>query len=286
MDMIKSQDCLEFSYIQWLDDIVENLCSTWSTQLGGGQKGTDAYRDHKGWLSLAYTVSQTLNRFNPPFQNYSSNCQGVNLSEGFRSKRSSSLEQLQFKLSHSILRKAFPDQSFETVFEEDTKLFMSKINRILNDVPKSLLDSFKTIQLSLFGLSNLETSSGETNGTKCFAIMEITTLCFLKSVGDIQSQIKQHQVEVITDVEHEDNKTKLIEVENNSANSLISVFEKLEQNAGSISQKSRNLIMQNKCFSFTSQLAESLRNYARLRNDKYAPRSARIIKQRTADSYL
>jgi len=272
-------------YDQWLYNLSEQIVELWSNHLGRGQKGTDAYEDHCAWLSL----SQTVDRLVCDDEDDDSVNDNASIKKKNQRKTTSSLVGLQLKLSHCIINRAFDDDQDGHQVEKGRKI---KHNVGKNDWVSQLVDeemnilkcsswSWQAITLASIGLNKLATLFPEDYGAKCFAVLDICTVCFHISVVDLQSKIQHRRLKenrennsVENDVDHiamdSRNSTEDAHLERYA---LYATFERLEEISECLSQKTRGLIMQNICFPWASHMAESLRNYARLRKGPFAPPS-------------
>eukprot|EP00536_Pseudo-nitzschia_multiseries_P006650 jgi/Psemu1/304301/fgenesh1_kg.145_\ len=147
------------------------------------------------------------------------------------------------------------------------------------------LQSWQAVTLASVGLTKLTTSFPEDEASKCYAVMSICTDCFRLGIMDLQKDIRErclNETEQEDFEEYDDVQTSTddastipskgsIDTEVLEKHALYYSFERLESQAQIITNKTRVLIMQNICFSWASQLAESMRNYARLLKGGFAP---------------
>jgi len=293
------------SYEQWLLNLSERICSTWSKKLGRGQKGTDAYEDEHAWLCLARTVACLGNIDNDFEQENSGSCSHLKVHENRERAMTPSLKDLQLTLFRSILNRAFGCErdrdSTQHVNEnrEERPIGICNtddwVSRSVEEEMESLSipgevrasQSWQALTLSSIGLAKLATSFPEDEASKCFALMDTCTVCFRLGIVDLQKKTrngclkepKEEDFEEHDDV-HISNNTSTtdpskigIEDEVLEKHALYNAFERLESLAQIISNKTRALIMQNICFPWASHMAESMRNYARLQKGAFAPTS-------------
>jgi len=291
LDMVRRKDNPNSAcYDQWLYNLSEQIFELWSKQLGRGQRGTDAYEDHCAWLSL----SQTVDRLVYDDEDDDSVNGNDNIKKTER-KSTSSLVGLQLKLSHCIINRAFDDDQDVHKAQNYMKEKGRKIKHNFgnnDDWVSQLVDeemnilkcsswSWQAIALASIGLNKLATLFPEDYGSKCFAVLDICTVCFHISVVDLQSKIQYRRLKENREYDSVENGVDHIPMDSRSSTedahseryALYATFERLEEISECLSQKTRGLIMQNICFPWASHMAESLRNYARLRKGPFAPPS-------------
>jgi hypothetical protein len=275
LDMVRQDDNFNTAcYDQWLINLSERICEVWSKQLGRGQKGTDAYEEHSAWIPLSQTVDLLV-------------CDDD----------ASSLVGFQLRLSHCIINRAFHDDSHNLNNNDDWVSRLVDEELKISKVPTEACSSrsWQVIALASIGLAKLATLFPEDDGAKCYALLDICTVCFNIAVGDLQLKIQQQR----RLKENRENDADDITMDNRSSTddehlesyALHATFERLENISRCLSEKTRHLIMQNICFPWASHMAESLRNYARLRKGPFAPPSGKNAigskkHQTTLESFL
>ena len=304
------------SYEQWLLSLSERICDVWSTQLGHGQKGTDAYEDEHAWLCLARTATSLVSVED-------SSCGDMKDDDNSERKTTSSLKDFQLSLSRCILKRAFDDDQ-DGKQPQDTEENREKTEHHIgnnNDWVPGFVDeemqslkipaearsyqSWQAMTLATVGLAKLAASFPEDEATKCFALMDICTVCFRLGYVELQPKIRNQcllkEKKEEDYIEYDDvqitkdtTTTSSISIEGEilEKQALYNAFERLESVTQILSNKTRALIMQNVCFPWASHMAESLRNYVRLQKGPFAPPSlkknviAPMQQQPTLDTFL
>lgn len=268
---------------------------TWSKNLGRGRMGTDAYEDEYAWLSLARTATRLVCVDSGSMQGQGD---GECIVESY-------LKDFQLNLCRCILMRAFGADNDgqklrnvgksigEELSNSDGKsddwisrLMDEEIQRM--EVPFEICSTqrWQTMALAVVGVAKLASSFSEIDASKCFAIMDICTVCFQSATVELEDRIRKHcpkEKEGGVD----DNEDTLISKEDGATiassgvknmvlekQALYNAFVRLENVSEIVSNQTRELIMQNVFFPWSSHMAESLRNYARWRGMKYAPLSA------------
>jgi len=144
---------------------------------------------------------------------------------------------------------------------------------------------WQAMTLAVVGLTKLASSFPEDEASKCFALMDIFTVCFQSTIVELEHEIQKNSLKEKKDGsdDNDDNQitngnattiaSRSVEDEVLEKHALYNAFLRLEHVSEVISNKTRVLIMRNICFPWASHMAESLRNYARSQKEQYAPPS-------------
>mmetsp|Transcript_9887 Transcript_9887/g.24038 ORF Transcript_9887/g.24038 Transcript_9887/m.24038 type:complete len:825 (+) Transcript_9887:180-2654(+) len=287
------------SFKQWLQTLSERICVTWSKQLGRGQKGTDAYEDENAWLCLARSVTLL-------FQNDGNDCEkhGGMKNHNFGERIVPCMRDFELSLCRCILRRAIVidldlHQSRDIEATRDEQKCESEFNDWVSScvdeemqkmkVPFNIRSSkrWQTLCLSVVGLDKLAHYFPEGEASKCFALIDICSVCFHSAIIEIEIEIRKYCLKGNRD-RNDNNEDmhfmndNLIGISSQNADeiserhALYNAFVSLEDTSEVISNMTRLLIMQNVCFPWASHMAESLRNYIRSQKEKYAPPDARL----------
>ncbi|VEU39973.1 unnamed protein product [Pseudo-nitzschia multistriata] len=282
-----SKDGVNVSYEQCLERLSERICTTWSTKLGRGLKGTDAYDDDQAWLSLARTVAM-LENMDISFEDENDG----------QHRTISSLKDFQLCLCESILNRAFSYKHDDR--NKNRKETKTETSNTDNWVPSRVKEemvklgipdearssqSWKALALACIGLAKLAIFFPEREASKCFATMHICTVCFRLAVVDLQKTIKERCLNETKKEDFEENENVQPSNKSDTADSSESVtdnnilekhalydaFERIESLTQMISSRTRVLIMQNICYPWASHMAETMRTYARLQKGEFTP---------------
>jgi hypothetical protein len=285
------------SFRHWLKTLSERICTIWSKQLGRGQRGTDAYEDEHAWLCLARSVARLVCIDGGDYKNVGGSFGGSE----------SPLKDFQLSLCRSILKRAFAvDQDGhqlqdkikreENIKNGDGKSddwvsrFVDEEMRRMN-VPLEIRVSqrWQAMTLAVVGLTKLARSFPEDEASKCFALMDIFTVCFQSTIVELEHEIQKNSPKEKKDGSDDNDDNQITNgnattISSRSAedededkvlekHALYNAFLRLEHVSEVISNKTRVLIMRNICFPWASHMAESLRNYSRSQKEQYAPPS-------------
>lgn len=280
---------------EWVQTLSERVCAIWSKELGRGQKGTDAYEDEHAWLCLARSVTRLT---------HVDGCDYEKL-DGSYGKRImvSPLKELQLSLCRCILKRAFGDDQDgrqlqdtkkgldEKKYNKDGKSddwvsrsVVAEMRRV--KVPSKIRSThrWQAMTVAVVGLAKLASSFPEEEASKCFALMDICTLCFQSAIVELEHEIQLKCLEEGDGFDDNDD----VQITNDNAtttasrsgedeilerHALYNALVRLEIVSEIISNKTRIFIMRNICFPWASHMAESLRNYARSQKEHYAPPS-------------
>lgn len=292
------------SFRHWLQTLSEQICTTWSKKLGRGQRGTDAYEDEHAWLCLARSVARLVRIDGGDYENVGGSY-GDLKGHGHRERMNESpLKDFQLSLCRSILKRAFAaDQAGHQLRDMKTKReekinngdgksddwvlrFVDEEMRRMN-VPFEIRVSqrWQAMTLAVVGLTKLASSFPEEEASKCFALMDVCTVCFQSTIVELEHEIQKHSLKEKKrgSDDNDDNQitndnattitSRSVKDEVLEKHALYNAYMRLEHVSEIISNKTRVLIMRNICFPWASHMAESLRNYARSQKEQYAPPS-------------
>ena len=279
------------SFGQWMERLSEKIVTAWSTQLGRGRKGTDAHLDEQAWLSLARSVTQLVR--------IDGSGGGLKAQDGIEKRIVSTLRDFQLSLSRSILIRAFvarDGQKEETVENSSgekcipdgekpndwiSSLMKEEAERMIIPVDIQSSRRWRAMVLAVTGLVKLASSFPEDTPSKCFALMDICTVCFQSAVVELEPEIRKNlQNEKAADFDDEDDiltsndrvssglKDEVLE-----KHALYNALARVENASQLISNQTKPIIMRNVCFSWTGSMAEILRNYVSSQKEQYAPPS-------------
>ena len=262
----------EVSYEQWLQSLSERICKVFSNNLGRGRKGTDTYEDDRAWLCLSRTVNRLVT-----FDDIDGDIKEIG-----SGKKTSLLKDFKLSLSYCILNSAFKND------QEGDNIVYSNDDWVSLDVDEEIKiwkapagtcssRSWKAMAMASVGLTRLATSLSDNEATRCFALVDICTVCFQLGIVDLQPKIlyrcmkDDREKDIIENDTVEISKDSSCRVDDIEKHALHTAFERLEVISERISTQSKALILQNNCFFWVSRMAESLRNYARLQKGPFAP---------------
>jgi hypothetical protein len=293
------------SFEEWLQILSERIRTIWSTQLGRGQMGTDAYEDEYAWLCLARSVTRLVLIGGIEYQKIGGMYGGIECDDHRERAIVSTLKDFQLSLCRCILKHAFRGDENSYLIEDMRKGLVENRNNNGGDsfdwvshfvdeeirrmmVPPDIrsYQRWQAIALAVVGLSKLASSFPEEEASKCFALMDVCTVCFQLAIVELEHEIQKGCQEETKDGFDDDDdflvtneNTMSIASNKNAKDSVLekyalyNAFVRLENASEIISNKTRVLIMRNICFPWASHMAESLRNYARSQKELYAPPS-------------
>ena len=288
-----------------MESLCERIVSTWSIKLGRGRKGTDAYEDEYAWLSLARSVTRLVTVDGGDYQKVGCSRGGLKGCDHKKSNIVSSLKDFQLSLCRCIIIRAFvAEQDGQKVQNVESSLAGKRINndgksndwispfideeiRRMN-VPVEIRSShrWKAMALAVAGMVKLAGSFPEDRASKCFALMDICTVCFQSAILELEPEIQKHCPKEKNDDFDEDEDTLItndrsVAIASSSVkdevfemHALYNALVRLETASKIISERIRTLMMRNVCFPWASQMAESLRMYVDSQRGRYAPPSA------------
>ncbi len=289
------------SYGQWIENLSENLFTTWSKYLGRGRAGTDAHEDEHAWLSLARSVARLIRIGGGDY--YQKGSDSSASLESYPRRESSipaSLRDFQLSLCRCLLMRAFDaEQDGQEIQHTENALEGKPINTIdeksndwlsslianeieLMKVPVEIQSShrWRAMSLAVAGMVKLAGSFPEEEASKCFALMDICTVCFHSTIVELEHEVLKNCLNEKKDRFDEDEDDDSPMTDDNNVNdeplekyALYNALVRLEQASQIISSRTKSLIMRNVCFPWAGHLADSLRNYARSRKERYAPPS-------------
>ena len=147
---------------------------------------------------------------------------------------------------------------------------------------------WQALCLCVVGLDELENNFPKGEPSKCFALIDICSVCFHSAILEIETEVRKCHSKQNGDRYDESEDFHImndnfigivsqnIEDEVSEKHALYNAFVRLEDTSEVISNRTRLLIMQNVCFPWASHMAESMRNYIRSHKEKYAPPSTTI----------
>lgn len=290
-----------------MESLSEKIVTTWSTQLGRGRKGTDAYLDEEAWLSSARSVTQLVRI---------DGSSGLKAHNGIEKRIVSTLRDFQLSLSRSILIRAFvgqdglKEQNVENSSDEKCIPNDEKPNDWISSLTKEESERMKipvgiqssqrwrVMVLAVTGLVKLASSFPEDTPCKCFALMDICTVCFQSAIVELEPEIRKNLPdEKVADFDDEDDVLASNDRTSSSSNdevlekhALYNALVRIENASQLISNQTKPIIMRNVCFSWTGSMAEILRNYVSSQKEQYAPPSvtseAATKQQSTINSFF
>lgn len=251
-------------YNTWIRSVSRDIHVTWSTQLGGGRKGTDAKDDEHAWLAIARTVQ----------------CLGNN-ANGFPC-RDLQLELIRVALFHAF-NETGAELSDSSIADEQKDWLSESIDTILKDwnVPANLHleQCWVSIACAHAAISKLSSNFPFTYPTICLAVVECAVVCISMGMHDLQ-----HQADVDFSLQRAGEATpgkNAQDVRDETRTALCCALEQLEGTADRVSSICRSRIMQNKCFPRSSSVIECLKSYTRLLRGLLVPPTKSLEGQQT-----
>ena len=256
----------ETQYKQWTNDLATKIFTVWTNKLGPGPNDTDASEDIHAWLSLSRTV-----RF--------IGHEGYMLDDhAMDNKIDFPYSALQFALARYALSCAF--ESTGSHGDEDW-LYQSVGDKLKNwGLAQKASESgpWQVLATAAASLEKLRNSFPSDEPTKCYAVVEMATVCFTLAVCEIQ---QQQLIEIkIFDCKIEKKSPGTEVSEKQSLFIALNFFEDCNQR---ISKLTRDHLLQNKCFILSSTVIECMRNYSRLLKTRFAPTEKRQV---TMDAFF
>lgn len=292
------------SFGEWQQTLSESICRIWSQKLGRGQRGSDAFEDKHAWLCLARSVTSLTCADGNDYKKVGGIYSGLVDHGRSETINISHLKDFQLSLCRSILKRAFgadPEALNSHNIDNNPEININISDRKAYDwvsgsadeemrrmeVPTEICSSqrWQAMALTFVGLSKLVSCFPEEEPGKCFALMDICTICFQSAIVEQEHKIQKYSViekrrgfDDNYDVDLRNNNATTItsysdEQEVLEKHALYNALVRLESASEIISNRTRSLIMQNICFPWASHMAESLRNYARSQKGQYAPPS-------------
>ncbi len=271
-----------------MDSLSEKIVAVWSTQLGGGRKGTDAEKDEHAWLSLARSVTRLVR--------IGGSRSGLDVYNNTEETIVSMLQEFQLSLCRSILLRAFvaedgqKEQTVENSSDErcvstdgksnDWISFLMKEETKRMKIPVGVQSSqrWRAMALAVTGFVKLASCFPEDSehACKCFALMDSCTVCFQSAIVELEPEIQKNLLnENTNDFDDEDEMaSSSFSDEVLEKHALYNALVRLENASQIISNRTKPVILRNVCFSWTGTMAETLRNYISSQKEQYAPPSA------------
>jgi hypothetical protein len=283
---------IDDAYNNWLHDLAEKIFRIWSTKLGRGPKGSDAYEDAHAWLSLSRTIRHlTVSRMMTTMM----------MSTNQPSSPSSSLSMnndLEMALSRYVVRRAldgtgnWKQQLSDGTIDEDWVSLA--LNQTLNRwiVPSSessrhddawQILAFVSVVLSELGGENFP----QDDPAKCLAMVEIAATGFYIGLKEVHAKVllRCHEEQKEKRKEPDDGlkldmnegttsssttkTTTASQGETDVANhnwekaAMFAFLQQVEASCHDVSVLTRRLCMNNACFPRASLIVECIRGFAR-----------------------
>jgi hypothetical protein len=263
--MVRNEINDEIQYNKWIDDLATNIFILWTDKLGPGPNGTDASNDIHAWLCLSRTVRFIGHEGYMPDDHMTDN------------KIDFPCTVLQFALARYALSFAFESTGVQ---DDESWLAQSVGEKLQNwGLARKASESgpWQVLATAAASLQNVRDFFPANEPTKCYAVVEIATVCFTLAVCEIQQEL----VEVKIFDSKIEKKSPVAEVsEKQSLFAALNFFEDCNQR---ISKLTRDHLLQNKCFILSSTVIECMRNYSRLLKTRFAPSDKRQV---TMDAFF
>lgn len=268
LETVRETVAFQESYQTWIRNLSFKIYQMWSTQLGGGNEGTDVKGDKRAWLAVARTVQ----------------CLASN-------DTTRSCNDLQLELMHCAVLCAFDLFRNEAVQSnaregENDWLAQAMSKKLAEwDVPLDSRAKICWMAISMVGVTMEKLSScfPDNDPAKCLAFTQCCVIAISIGVSDLFQQtdtVRQLLEPTIASLGNDSRPSR-------AKDALCCALGQLEENADRLSSLCRSRSMQNQCFPRSSFVVECLKSYARLLNGQLAPGIKESEKkQKTMDHFF